>query len=339
MRGFGGGRKAQGARRMKQGRPIVASRSPDAALGRETRGLVGASKRRSSSPASRSLPSLPAFPGRGKGGSGRIAGLRRPGFGRLVSPARAAGLLGMLASGFLLTFVTGPSAFALTRAEVPPLQWTADADVRAALAIPDGANVFQLDTLPIEAALEALPAIAAADVAVRLPDGVVAVAIQEREAILAWEAGEQRFLADREGVLFAAVARSAALPAGVAVIEDRRTRSAQGIAVGSRLDPVDLDVATRLGSLTTADVGSAESRLRVRITNPDGFVVFTEGGWAAVFGFYSPATRPADMIPGQVRLLRSFLAGNGEDTIARVILASETNGTYVPKATPKPTKK
>jgi len=67
-------------------------------------------------------------------------------------------------------------------------------------------------------------------------------------------------------------------------------------------------------------------------------VVFVEKGWSAVFGFYSPATRPTGIIPGQVRLLRSFLVGK-EATVARVILASETDGTFVPKATPKPTKK
>lgn len=335
MRGFGGGRKAQGARRMKQARPIVATRSPDAALGRETRGLVGTPKRSRSGPATRALPSLPTLRRPGTG----IAGLRRPGFGRVVSPARAAALLGMLASGFLLTFATGPSAFAVTRTEIPSLQWTADADVRAALAIPDGANVFRLDTAPMEAALEALPGVAAADVAIRLPDGALAVTIEERTAILAWEAGQQRFLADREGVIFAATGRGAELPEGVAVIEDRRTGSAEGLGVGSRLDPVDLDVATRLGSLMPGDLGTAESRLRVRITNPDGFVIFKEGGWTAVFGFYSPATRPTALIPGQVRLLRSFLVQHGEEAVLRVILASDTAGTYIPRATPKPTKK
>ena len=244
----------------------------------------------------------------------------------------------MLAAGFLLTFITGPSAFAVARTELPSLQWTSDEDVRAALAIPDGANAFGLRTGPIEAALEALPGIAAADVAVQLPDGAVVVTIREREAILAWEAGEQPYLADREGVIFAALERGAALPAGVAVIEDRRSGSAGTMGIGVRLDPVDLDVATRLGSLLPADVGSAASRLRVRITNPDGFVVFVAGQWTSIFGFYSPATRPTGMIPGQVRLLRSFLLEYGEDAVARVILASETDGTYVPRATPKPTK-
>jgi hypothetical protein len=54
-----------------------------------------------------------------------------------------------------------------------------------------------------------------------------------------------------------------------------------------------------------------------------------------VFGFYTPSLRTTELIPGQVRLLRSLLTGR-EQTVERVILASETDGTYVPKATPKP---
>jgi hypothetical protein len=42
------------------------------------------------------------------------------------------------------------------------------------------------------------------------------------------------------------------------------------------------------------------------------------------------------MIPGLVRLLKSLLAGR-EAGVARIVLASETDGTYVPRATPKPT--
>jgi hypothetical protein len=241
----------------------------------------------------------------------------------------------MLAAGFLYLFVSGPTAFALTATELPELRWTDEAAVSEALSLRDGANVFRIDTAPLERALEALPAVADADVRIALPEAAVVVSIREREAILAWEAGETRFLADRAGVLFAAVPADATPPAGVPVVEDRRLEAEDGPALGDRLDPVDLDVATRLGSLTPTDVGSAASRLRVRITEGDGFVVVVDRGWVAVFGFYSPATRPTDMIPGQVRLLRSLLHGR-EDAVERVILASETGGTYIPKATPEP---
>jgi len=66
------------------------------------------------------------------------------------------------------------------------------------------------------------------------------------------------------------------------------------------------------------------------------FPLIAQGGWTAVFGFYSPATRSTDMIPLQVRLLRSLIVG-WEAGVARIILASGTDGTYVPRATPKAT--
>jgi hypothetical protein len=255
---------------------------------------------------------------------------------RIVTPGRAAGLLGMLATGFLLTLVTGPTAFGLGRTDLPALTWTDPATVRAALALPAGANVFRLDTAPLEAALRALPTVASADVAVGLPDGVVVVRIEERRPVLAWQVGDTRFLADASGMLFAVVDTKAALPDGVAVVQDRRIGAGTALAVGAKLDAVDADVATRLGSLTPTAVGSTATRLQLIITEADGFVISTPGGWTAVFGFYSPATRPTDMIPGQVRLLRSLLAGR-EGSVARIILASETDGTYVPGSTPKAT--
>ena len=60
-------------------------------------------------------------------------------------------------------------------------------------------------------------------------------------------------------------------------------------------------------------------------------------GWVGVFGFYGRQIREADLIPGQVRLLRSLLSGR-EATIGRVILASETDGTFTERSpAPSPT--
>ncbi|HEX3264626.1 MAG TPA: FtsQ-type POTRA domain-containing protein [Candidatus Limnocylindrales bacterium] len=244
----------------------------------------------------------------------------------------------MLGAGFLFTFVTGPSAFAIARVDVPSLQWTSDADVQAALALPQRTNAFELDTAPIRRSLEALPGVASAAVRVALPDATLVVSIAERVPVLAWQVGATRFLADSAGVIFATIPADARAPAGVAVVDDRRVDAAAGLAIGGRLDPVDLDVATRLGSLRPADLGSTAPRLRISVTDSDGYLLSVEKGWTAVFGFYSPATRPAGMIPGQVRLLHSLLAGR-EATVERVILASETDGTFVPKATPRPTKR
>ena len=53
-----------------------------------------------------------------------------------------------------------------------------------------------------------------------------------------------------------------------------------------------------------------------------------------MFGFYTPSLRTTELIPGQVRLLRSLLDGR-EPHVDRVILATETDGTYTPRATPE----
>ena len=70
------------------------------------------------------------------------------------------------------------------------------------------------------------------------------------------------------------------------------------------------------------------------VTDENGFVVGTRPtGWTAVFGFYTPSLRTTELIPGQVRLLRSLLVGR-EQLVDRVILASETDGTYIARPTP-----
>lgn len=304
-------------------RPATPVRPTDAVLGRAMRGLVGQSTSRNAG------GGLPAGVGRTRGiGERRF----RRTFG-IVTPARAAGLLGMLASGFLFTLVTGPTAFGLSRTDVPELTWTDQSAIVAALALPEGGNVFQLDTAPLEAAVETLPGVASADVAVALPDGAVVVAITERTAVLAWEVGNRRYIADGSGTIFAEVKGDAELPAGVAVVHDQRASSVGAFAVGGHIGPIDLDVATRLGSVGPADIGSTAAALRVTVTDLDGYVLAAGRGWDAVFGFYSPATRPTEMIPGQVRLLRSLLAGR-EPEVRRIVLASETTGTYIPRQTP-----
>ena len=77
------------------------------------------------------------------------------------------------------------------------------------------------------------------------------------------------------------------------------------------------------------------------MTDENGFVVAAKpDGWSAVFGFYTPSLRTTELIPEQVRLLRSLLVGR-EQLVDRVILASATDGTYMPgrRRPPKPSAK
>ena len=200
---------------------------------------------------------------------------------------------------------------------------------------PGGQNLFRLSTNPLRIALERLPTVEHASVGVQLP-GTLHVTLHEREPVLIWKVGARRYLADPAGDLFGLLGdKPPPQAADLPVIDDRRAASV-GLSVGTRLDPVDVDAATRLASIIPTDVGSAATELQVRVTDENGFVIRAEpAGWLAIFGFYTTSLRTTELIPGQVRLLRSLLIGR-EPLIQRVILASETDGTYVPRPTPGP---
>jgi cell division septal protein FtsQ len=262
--------------------------------------------------------------------SRRTRRIRRASAG--LSAVRAGAALAMLVAAAGIYGVGSSSAFDYARLQLDGVHLTDQSVVESTLAGVRGRNLFGLSTRPLVAALETLPTVQHARVDIRLP-GTLAVTVEERKPILIWQVGARRYLADTDGTLFAllgdpAPPETAALP----VIDDQRAPSA-GLSVGQRLDAVDLDAATRLASLRPADMGSAAVSLAVQITDGDGFIVATRPrGWSAVFGFYTPSLRTTELIPGQVRLLRSLLAGR-EPTVDRVILASATDGTYLPRAT------
>jgi cell division septal protein FtsQ len=261
----------------------------------------------------------------------RTRSVRRASAG--LSAVRAGAALTMLASAAAIYGVGASSAFDYARLQVDGLQFTDAAAVEAALADVRGANLFGLTTGPLEATLEKLSTVEHARVDVRLP-GTLAVTLEERRPVLIWQVGARRYLADADGSLFALLgADPPAGAAGLPLVDDRRAASA-GLSVGLRLDDVDLDAATRLASLVPADVGSSAVSLAVSVTDANGFTLETRpAGWSAVFGFYTPSLRTTELIPGQVRLLRSLLVGR-EPTVERVILASESDGTYTPRSTP-----
>jgi cell division septal protein FtsQ len=251
-----------------------------------------------------------------------------------LSRVRAGAALGMLLAAGGIYGVAASPAFGLGPVTVRGVQLTDVAEVTARLSLVPGTNLFALSTEPLAARLRELPTVAAADVTIRLPD-TLDVDVHEREPILVWGVGERRFLVDRDGVLFAELGPDSQEGATLPAMTDARAASA-ALGVGGRLDPLDLDAATRLGSVKPADVGSTASRLAVSVTDENGFVVSAmPSGWSAVFGFYTPSLRRPDLIAGQVRLLRSLLAGR-EPAVDRVILASDTSGTFISRPSPTP---
>jgi cell division septal protein FtsQ len=262
-----------------------------------------------------------------------LDGRRRFGLSFGPSPVRAAALLGVLASILALYGLTTAPAVAIERIDVSPLSWTDHDELVRWLGVDPGVNAFALQTDTLAARIEELPTVASADVAVHLP-GTLAVSVTERQPILAWRVNDVTFLVDRGGMLFALAGKGSGSAASVPTIVDGRGSSTSVLSIGTRLDPTDLDAATRLASLTPEDVGSRAKGLVIRITDADGFIVTTSpGSWTAVFGPYSPVLRAPDLIAGQVRLLRSILFGQ-EDRIARIVLADDQHGTIVPLASP-----
>jgi cell division protein FtsQ len=266
----------------------------------------------------------------------RVRPVRRASAG--MSTARAGAALAMLVSAAAIYGVGASPAFDYTRIQVDGVVFTDRAAVEAALAGARGENLFRLSTAPLQAQVETLPTVADARVDIRLP-GTLAVTIDERQPVLIWQVGERRWLTDAAGTLFAELADAPpAEAADLPVVTDRRSLSSS-LAVGSRLDAVDLDAATRLASLTPDDVGSTAASLAVTVTDETGFALSAEpASWSAIFGLYTPSLRTTELIPSQVRLLRSLLDGR-EAQVGRVVLASATDGTYLPRETPKPSGK
>jgi cell division septal protein FtsQ len=298
--------------------------------------LIRRSSGKRPSPASRTgRPAAIRTGVRPGGGVRRTRPIRRASAG--LTPVRAGALLVVLAAGAAIYGLASSDAFTTRHTTVTGVAWTPEAEVLAALALPADQNVFTIRTGDLAGRLTVIPAIKGATVTAALPDEV-RVDVDERDALLVWKVRDRRYLVDADGLLFAEL--GAAPPeaaAGLPVIDDARVASI-GLGVGSTLDPVALDAALRLGSLTPADVGSAARSLVLRVDDVSGFAMRTEpASWTAIFGFYTPTLRTTDLVPGQVRLLRSLLAGR-EDQVQRIILADDHSGTYVPKPTPEPTK-
>jgi cell division septal protein FtsQ len=285
-------------------------------------------------PARRPQPIRPTMR-RSIGGSPfrRARSVRRASAG--LSPVRAGAILAMLVSSAAIYGVGQATTFEYTAEVVEGATFTEEAAIVTALEAARGANLFTLVTRPLEDEVRMIPTVRSADVSVRLPSTLV-VRIRERTAILVWRIGARRYLVDTDGRVFAKVPEepppaTAQLP----VIEDRRAAMVD-LVVGSTLDRVDLDAATRLGSLKPADVGSAAEALLVFISDANGFTIRTRpASWQAVFGFYTPTLRTPELVPGQVRLLRSLLIGR-EPRIDKIILASGSDGTFTEKASPSP---
>jgi len=252
-----------------------------------------------------------------------------------LSPTRAAAILTMMVVAGAIYGLAATSAFGFERLEVNGTGLTTEEAIRASVGLEPGTNLVGLATEPIEARVRQLPSVRDAKVAVGLPD-VLRVDVTERRPIVIWAVGDRRFAVDAGGLLFADVTTDpSGFTKGMPTVSDERA-SATSLTVAATLDPVVLDAATRLGSLTPSQVGSHAAAFRVHVTDDRGFTISSgSGSWVAVFGFYGLSQRTPALIPGQVQLLGALLASR-EDAVATVILADATEGSITAKPTPHP---
>ena len=213
--------------------------------------------------------------------------------------------------------------------------------VIAAANIPIGSSLLGVNLRAAEEAVAALPLVASVRVSAGLPDGIQ-IRVREKSLLLRWQIGDRIYAVSESGELLGETATIDLAPSAAAALAtapllfDDRTSSP--LPTVGQLTATELDVATRLASLTPEDLGTAATTLTLRLLSDFGFVVEATGPsieWNAVFGIYSATIRPTSMIPGQVRLLRSLLAGR-ESRIGWVILADDQAGTYTAKGVRPP---
>ena len=281
---------------------------------------------------------------RPSGGVRRARSVRRRSAG--LTPTRAAALLALVVGLAGLYGATSSGAFALRRTQIEGVTWTPQDAVLAALDLPEGQNLFLLDTDALARRLSVIPAIRGASVTVALPDEV-RVDVAEREGLLVWQVGADRYLVDEEGLLFGRVDETSPRPR-------RRCRSSTtsgswpaSSPSGPRSTRSLLDAARRLGSLRPADLGTAAARFEITLDDEVGFTLEAEPvGWSAVFGFYTPSLRDDRAHPGPGpaaaeharrsarRRLRVILAD--EDGDPRDATVSKPSNGRVADETPKP---
>lgn len=298
-------------------------------------GLSGQRRRAGIETAPRSVQRVAAPSGR-RGGGWRF----RP------ETVRALRRLAVLA--LLIGVTLAPPALAstgtlkITALRFVGLQILDEGAVSAASGVVLGDGLLTSDPRSIEQALSEIPFIASSRVRIGLP-GEIRAEVREEAPLLRWSSGGVTYLMAGSGELLGATTSPLLSSAGRAAVEQlplmQDLRSDPPLRPGDLITPLNVDIATRLASLTLADLGSTATRLTLIADPQYGFVLQGDGkgiAWSAVFGMYSATIRPPEMLPGQVRLLRSLLAGR-ESRVGWVILADGQAGTFTePGVRPPP---
>jgi cell division septal protein FtsQ len=236
------------------------------------------------------------------------------------------GAIGMVTLTILLFWLLTDESFRVDVADVriDGLRLTDETAVREHLGgLERSPNAFRIRASELVADLLALPEIASASATVTLP-AQVAIALEEREPILAWSDGSRTWLVDREGTLFAPGSLIDPADLELPAVEDARLADVAPTE-GTRLPATDLAVMRQLLTLTPESLGSRAGTLRLRVDEHDGYVLQSDRGWQAIFGHYTPTLQPPEVVPRQVQCL-SWLLASRERQLERVRLSPSEDG-------------
>ena len=267
---------------------------------------------------------------------------------RRLRPESVRRLKRLLAAVLLLAALIAPPALAaggslkISSVRIVGLQLLDEGAIRTASGVTIGDRLLSADPHNIESALAGLAFIASSRVRIGLP-GEIRIEIREEMPLMRWKYDGTTYLVSGSGELLGPTTSPLLSAAGrvaleqLPLISDLRAQTA--LDSGGAISSLDVDIATRLASLTVSDLGSAATQLTIQIDPEYGFVVQGNGvgiSWNAVFGIYSATIRPPEMLPGQVRLLRSLLADR-ERKVGWIILADGQAGTFTaPGVRPPP---
>jgi cell division septal protein FtsQ len=275
----------------------------------------------------------PARRSRSRSGAvGRGRGARRPGVpfrqrfaGRLPSIRRLLAGLGAVASAaVIVALLSGPWL------RVGQVSWSGERftdaeDLERIVGPQRGASVLAVDTDAIVGRLERLPAVASATVDVSVFGTVEATVVEEAPAFV-WETRSGRFIGAGDGTILAGGRHDDELPAELGslphVIDHRF--AARLITIGDVLPSELVRIALRVAAVEPAVLGSAASRLVIRLDDEYGFrLVADDGAWEVALGVYGldPRETPAEAdarLERQVTAVRTLFATRPEAGIGWV---------------------
>jgi cell division septal protein FtsQ len=250
-------------------------------------------------------------PRRRSGGHARRPGtpvrsrLRR----RLPTVGRAlAVLLFSAAVGGLVTLVNGPWLRVSAVAHVGE-RYTSTLALDQIMEGYRGVPLLSVDSDVLRHNLTELPAVADAQVTLRLP-GELQVSIIEKQPAFIWRTTAVQLVGAADGTIITELPLSGVLDAGLRrlpVVRDERF-SSRALTVGDRVPEAELRVALRLIALDPDVLRSRAHRLSVSVDDEYGLLITSpQPAWRAAMGFYQLDPRE-DRAAADARLERQLAA-------------------------------